>query len=54
MEMSSGSMQEYMEGLQNLLDWIDGELKQDSLVATPPAHVQLLKGYLDRVQVRKS
>ena len=51
LEMSSGSMQEYLEYLQNLLDWIDRELKQDSLVATPPAHAQLLKGYLDQLQV---
>ena len=52
LEMSSGSMQEYLEGLQTLLDWLDQELKQDSLVATPPAHAQLLKGYLGQIQVK--
>ena len=49
--MSSGSMQEYLEGLQNLLDWIDQELGRDALVATPPAHAQLLKGYLEQLKV---
>ena len=52
LEMSSGSMQEYLEGLQNLLDWSEEQLALDSLIATPPAHAQQLKGYLEQLQVR--
>ena len=44
-------MQEYLEGLQNLLDWIDQELGRDAVAATPPAHAHLLKGYLEQLQV---
>ena len=54
LEMSSGSMHEYIENLQNLLNWIDGELKRDSLAATPPAHAPQLKGYLEQLRVIKA
>ena len=52
LEMSSGSMQDYLERFQNLLDWIDQELQQDALVVVPPAHAQLIKGYLGQIQVK--
>ena len=51
LEMSSGSMQDYLENLKNLLNWIDGELRRESLEATPSAHAPLLKGYLTQIQV---
>jgi hypothetical protein len=52
LEMSSGSMQDYLENLQNLLNWMDGELQRESLTAVPPAHAPWLKGYLEQLQVR--
>lgn len=52
LEMSSGSMQDYLEKMQNLLNWMDGELQRESLAAMPPAHAPLLKGYLEQLQVR--
>ena len=52
LEMSSGSMQDYLENLQNLINWMDGELQRESLAATPSAHAPQLKGYLEQLQVR--
>ena len=53
LEMSSGSMQDYLERFQNLLDWIDQELQRDALVVVPPARAQLIKGYLGQIQVKR-
>ena len=52
LEMSSGDVPAFMESLQNLYDWLNKKLEQESLTAKPVAQLEQLKVYSNALQVQ--
>lgn len=51
LEIHTGSLQTFLESLQNLIEWIEGKLNLDLLAAPPPGSIELLQQDIQELQV---
>ena len=51
LEMCMGNMVVFLDNATELLDWLNERLQLEALSATPPANLEQLRGFLEKIEV---